>query len=104
VQRQCWVNDHWRVANCGGCIRNDASLFVCAATAWDKGTHSIMESASHMHLEHIVFESDSQLVVNAMEILNLVYLTLSIKILLVLNSNFEVKFVKHQANSVAHLL
>ncbi|MCI84150.1 putative ribonuclease H protein, partial [Trifolium medium] len=37
-------HDHGLVTNRGWCIRNDAGLFVCAGTAWDKGAHSITEA------------------------------------------------------------
>ncbi|CAJ2675250.1 unnamed protein product [Trifolium pratense] len=110
-----WFQDHhgW-VTNRGWCIRNDAGLFMYAGTAWDEGNHTIievealalmlaMQAASNMHMEHIVFESDSQLVAHllASEFSALIS---SIKNFLALNFNFEVKFVKRQTNLVAHLL
>ncbi|XP_045802642.1 uncharacterized protein LOC123896275 [Trifolium pratense] len=91
-----------------------------AGTAWDIGSHSIIEAeamamleamkaAIHLHMERISFESDSLIVVKAVHAkhsgsseFNL--LIDNIKNLLVLNPKFELKFVKRQANSVAHLL
>ncbi|MCI17165.1 hypothetical protein A2U01_0038312, partial [Trifolium medium] len=63
-------------------------------TTWDVGTYSINEAealalleaiqaAINMHMEYIIFESDSQNVANAQSRGNLS-----------LHSNFEVKFVK----------
>ncbi|PNY09660.1 hypothetical protein L195_g006214, partial [Trifolium pratense] len=95
-----WFQDHhgW-VTNRGWCIRNDAGLFMYAGTAWDESNHTIieaealalmlaMQAASNMHMEHIVFESDSQLVAHllASEFSALIS---SIKNFLALNSNFE---------------
>ena len=68
-----------------------------------------MQVASTMNLEYITFESDSQLVVGALhanhEGVSIFSIIISsIKNLLLLNSNFEVKFVKRQTNLVAHKL
>jgi hypothetical protein len=62
-----------------------------------------------MNLEHIVFESDAQTVVDAVHMRRgrcseFSMIIPTIKNLLNLHSNFEVKFVKRQANSVAHVL
>jgi hypothetical protein len=63
-----------------------------------------------MNLEHITFESDSQLVVGATHAANyngdsgFSILISNIRNLLNLNPNFEVKFVKRQVNSVAYKL
>jgi hypothetical protein len=67
-----------------------------------------MKSACDMNLQQVTFESDAQVVVEAMHTSHVgvsVFSTLisSFKRLF-LNSNFEVKFVKPQANLVAHLL
>jgi ribonuclease HI len=95
-------------------------LFHHAGTAWDIGHCSIIEAealalreaiqaATHLNLENIIFECDSQTVVKAIHAQSggnseFSIIIASIKSLLNLHSNFEVKFVKRQANSVAHLL
>jgi ribonuclease HI len=58
---------------------------------------------------HVIFESDSKSVVDALssrhigrsELSSLIY---AIKSLLLLYPNFEVKFIRRQANTVAHSL
>ncbi|XP_045809903.1 uncharacterized protein LOC123904263 [Trifolium pratense] len=104
----------------GWCIRDETGQFVRARTAWEVGAHSIieaealalldaMQSVILMNVEHIVFESDSEIVVDGVHTRyggnsEFSMLISSIKSLLTLHSNFEVKFIKRQANSVAHLL
>ncbi|PNX68533.1 cytochrome p450, partial [Trifolium pratense] len=113
-------HDRGQTTNRGWCVRDNTGQFVCAGTAWDIGSHSIIEAeamamleamkaAIHLHMERVSFESDSLIVVKAVHAkhsgsseFNL--LIDNIKNLLVLNPKFEVKFVKRQANSVAHLL
>jgi ribonuclease HI len=106
--------------NRGWCIRDGNGRFICAGTAWDYGTYSTIEAealalkeavqaAIQMNMEKVIFESDSQLVVQAIHAnyggqSEFSLLISSIKSLLVPHYNFEVKFVKRQANSVAHLL
>jgi hypothetical protein len=68
-----------------------------------------IQADTHLNLEKIIFECDSQTVVNALHAQNrgnseFSIIISSIKSLLNLHSNLEVKFVKRQANSVAHLL
>ncbi|PNX63246.1 60S ribosomal protein l23, partial [Trifolium pratense] len=102
------------------CIRDEAGMFVRAGTTWNHGTHSIieaealallesMQAATSMNMVRVIFESHAQRVVDAVHMRNggssEFYLTIScIKNMLALYSNFEVNFVKRQANSVAHLL
>jgi hypothetical protein len=62
-----------------------------------------------MNMSNIIFETDAQVVAGAIHTKHVgvsLFSTLisNIKNLLLLNSNFEVKFVKRQANSVAHKL
>lgn len=56
------------------CIRDNLSRFVCACVTWDCGPHSILEAealalkeiihgAITMHLENVIFKSDSQRVI-----------------------------------------
>jgi ribonuclease HI len=66
-----------------------------------------MQVASTTNLAYITFESDAQLVVEALhadqEGVSIFSIIISsIKNLLHLSSNFKVKFVKRQANLVAH--
>jgi ribonuclease HI len=109
-----------RITSGGWCFRNDIGQFLRAGTYWKNITYSVLEAealvlleamqvASTMNLEYITFESDSQLVVGALhanhEGVSIFSIIISsIKNLLLLNSNFEVKFVKRQANLVAHQL
>lgn len=60
-------------------------------------------------MEHIIFKSGSETMVQAIHANNggnteFSVIISSIKNLLALHSYFEVKFVKHQTNSVTHLL
>ncbi|XP_058783590.1 uncharacterized protein LOC131658296 [Vicia villosa] len=106
--------------NRGWCLRDDHGDFIIAGTAWDRGTLSILEvealvlkEAIHgvinQHLDYVLFESDSQLVVqslrsNAHGTSEFNLIISSIKLLLLDFPHFEVKFVKRQANLVAHTL
>ncbi|XP_058732899.1 uncharacterized protein LOC131604480 [Vicia villosa] len=106
--------------NRGWCMRNDHGNFVGAGTAWDNSNFSVLEAEASALKEAIhsvimfhnaptIFESDSQQVVQALtsnkpgssefsSIIN------SIKLLLLDFPYFEVKFIKRQANMVAHTL
>ncbi|XP_058733989.1 uncharacterized protein LOC131605677 [Vicia villosa] len=104
----------------GWCLRDDHGDFIIAGTAWDGGTLSILEAGAlalkeaiqgviTQHLGHVLFESDSQLVVqslrsNAHGTSEFNFIISSIKLLLLDFPHFEVKFVKRQANLVAHTL
>ncbi|XP_058775495.1 uncharacterized protein LOC131649754 [Vicia villosa] len=106
--------------NRGWCIRDHMGNFISAGTAWDFGSFPILEaealalkeairSAIDLHLEYVIFESDSQNTIHAIcsdvngfsEFSSIIS---SIRSLLDNFPNFEVKFVKRQANSVAHAL
>ncbi|XP_058782551.1 uncharacterized protein LOC131656734 [Vicia villosa] len=113
-------NKRVRTTNRGWCIRNDHGNFVAAGTAWDGSTFSVIEaealalkeaiqSVIMLHNAPTIFESDSQQVVQALssntpgssEFISIIN---SIKSLLLDFPNFEVKFIKRQANMVAHTL
>ncbi|XP_058783396.1 uncharacterized protein LOC131658078 [Vicia villosa] len=106
--------------NRGWCFRDHLGSFLCGGTAWDFGSFSIMEaealaikeailSAIDLHMENLVFESDSQRTIQAIlsdrhGVSDFSLIVSSIRNLLFYFPNFEVKFVKHQANSVTHSL
>ncbi|XP_058741502.1 uncharacterized protein LOC131613882 [Vicia villosa] len=104
----------------GWCVRNHLGNFIYAGTSLDPGTLPVFEAealplkeailgAISSHLEFVSFESDSQIVTQAIHSNRKsdseFYLIIeSIRSLLLSFPNFEVKFVKRQANSVAHSL
>ncbi|XP_058783244.1 uncharacterized protein LOC131657910 [Vicia villosa] len=107
-------------SNRGWCIRDNMGHFVKTGVAWDVGTLSVLEVEAlalkeaiqgtvDLHLDHVVFASDSQQVVQAIHS-NVTgssefnFIIQSIKLLLLDFPNFEVEFVKRQANMVAHCL
>lgn len=68
-----------------------------------------LQSVISVQLNNVTFESDSQLVIQAIHsehvrMSKFCLILLFIKSLLYLFSNFEVKFIKRQVNSVAHTL
>jgi ribonuclease HI len=68
-----------------------------------------IEEIMQRHLSHVIFESDSKVVVDAIHfrqdgLSEFSILISNIKNLLLLNNNFEVKFVKRQTNTIAHFL
>ncbi|XP_058726215.1 uncharacterized protein LOC131597540 [Vicia villosa] len=106
--------------NRGWCFRDHLGNFVHAGVTWDFVTLPIIEAealalkeaiqvAIELRVTNVIFESDSQITVNAIrtgligtsEFSSIIS---SICILLLNFPNFEVKFVKRQANSVAHAL
>jgi ribonuclease HI len=109
-----------RITSGGWCIRDERGQFICAGTNLMDGELTIIEAealalieamrmACNMNMHKVMFETDAQIVVGAANS-NHVGVSLfstiicNIKNLLLLNPNFEVKFVKRQANSVAHKL
>ncbi|KAK2456441.1 hypothetical protein QL285_003807 [Trifolium repens] len=109
-----------RITSGGWCFRDERGQFIRAGTNWMDGELSIIEAealalleamrmACNMNMHKVMFETDAQIVVGAANS-NHVGVSLfstiicNIKNLLLLNPNFEVKFVKRQANSVAHKL
>ncbi|XP_058758355.1 uncharacterized protein LOC131631582 [Vicia villosa] len=113
-------NKEWGATNRGWCVRDKSGNFIVAGVAWDIDTLSILEAeasaikeaiegAIAMHLENVIFESDAQQVVQAihskhMDDSEFSLIIMSIRNLLHVFSNFEVNFIKRQANSVAHSL
>jgi ribonuclease HI len=107
-------------ASAGWILRNYMGNFVLAGTAWYRGKHSIIEGEAKALLEamstmeqngfsHVIFETDSKNVVDAIHNLRLGISEFSsiicnIRNVLSQNQNFVVKFVKRQANMVAHNL
>jgi ribonuclease HI len=104
----------------GWCVRNDHGIFVAAGTnicnhhlaTCEGEAMAIIEAlrtASARGWSQVVFESDSKNVVDAIyakhngvsEFSSIIH---SIKLLLNCNPNFEVKFIKRQANMAAHNL
>ncbi|GAU43832.1 hypothetical protein TSUD_399260 [Trifolium subterraneum] len=80
------------------CFRNDSGHFMAA-----------MEEARHRGLNRVQFESDSKVLVEAIHMKrrgNSEFLSIVHDILSLMSSfiNFEVKFVRRQANLVAHTL
>ncbi|XP_058783839.1 uncharacterized protein LOC131658576 [Vicia villosa] len=106
--------------NRGWCIRGAGGSFIHAGVAWDSRNLSILEAEAMalkeaiqdsiaLHLDRIIFESDSLNVVttlhsNASGRSEFHHVIHSIRLLLSSFHNFEVKFVKRQANMVAHSL
>jgi ribonuclease HI len=94
--------------------------FVMAETTWIDGSCSIVEGESIALLEalevmrqrgfsHVVFETDSKCVVDAIHHFRSGQSEFSILVsniisIISCNQNFVVKFVKRQANMVAHTL
>jgi ribonuclease HI len=104
----------------GWILRNYIGNFVLAGTAWYQGKWSIIEGEAMALLEamrtmeqngitHVIFESDSKNVVEAIHSLRMGISEFSsiicnIRNVLALNPNFVVKFIKRQTNMVAHKL
>ncbi|XP_045802334.1 uncharacterized protein LOC123895912 [Trifolium pratense] len=104
----------------GWCLRDDRGSFVMAATAWLEGNCSIVEGESIALLEalrtleqrglsHVVIETDSKSVVDAISNLRggnseFSSIVFNINKIMLCNPNFKVKFIKQQANMVAHTL
>jgi hypothetical protein len=102
------------------CVRRDDGSFLCAQTcsfslvptALEGEALALLEAtklAVHKGWDHVVFESDSQTLVhstvnNNSGLSEFSAIVSSIKHNLSLLSNFEVKFVRRQANTVAHSL
>jgi ribonuclease HI len=109
-----------KITSGGWCVRDDSGQFIRAGTHWLRGELSIIEAEAlalleamrttcQMNMQNVIFETDAQIVVGATNsnhvgVSLFSTIILNIKNLLHLNPNFEVKFVKRQANSVAHKL
>ncbi|XP_045800209.1 uncharacterized protein LOC123894295 [Trifolium pratense] len=102
----------------GWCLRDHLGNFVMAGTGWREGNYSIVEGEAlalfealkvmeQKGLSHVLVETDSKSVVNAIQHLRdghsqFSVLIRSIKNVLLLHPNFKVSFIKRQANMVAH--
>ncbi|XP_058775117.1 uncharacterized protein LOC131649369 [Vicia villosa] len=113
-------NLHLGTTNRGWCVRGAGGIFIHAGVAWDIKNLSILEAEAlalkeaiqdsiALHLDRVIFESDSLSVVTALHSnpsgrSEFHHIIRSISLLLSSFHNFEVKFVKRQANMVAHSL
>ncbi|CAK8560665.1 unnamed protein product [Lathyrus sativus] len=113
-------NNQIKTTNRGWCVRDNVGRFISAGVAWDTGIMSTVEAealalkeaiqcAITRNMNFVIFESDSQVVVNVVLSTHVgcsefSCIISSIKQLLPLIQNFEVKFIKCQANMVAHSL
>jgi ribonuclease HI len=104
----------------GWCLRDHLGRFVMAETTWIDGICSIVEGESLALLEalkvlnqrgysHVIFETDSKSVVDVIHhrrggCSEFSFIINNIIHILSCNQNFKVKFVKRQANMVAHTL
>ncbi|XP_058765369.1 uncharacterized protein LOC131638841 [Vicia villosa] len=111
---------HYQTTNRSWCVRDNLGRFIIAGVAWDTGLISPLEAealamkegihnAIAMNLTKVIFESDSQVVIhgiNSMVTGNFEFNTIIMSIQRLLSSvtNFEVKFIKRQANMVADSL
>ncbi|GAU50953.1 hypothetical protein TSUD_411410 [Trifolium subterraneum] len=104
----------------GLCFRNNSGHFMAGMTQWQQTVISsvegeawtlllAMEEARHRGLDRVQFESDSKVLIEAIHMKrrgNSEFLSIVHDILSLMSSfiNFEVKFVRRQANLVAHTL
>ncbi|GAU28280.1 hypothetical protein TSUD_256080 [Trifolium subterraneum] len=104
----------------GLCFRNNKGQVMAGLTQWQQTVMSsvegeawtlllAMEEARHRGLDRVQFESDSKVLVEAIHMKrrgNSEFLSIVHDIISFMSSflNFEVKFVRRQANSVAHTL
>jgi ribonuclease HI len=111
--------DKYRTSG-GWCLRDHVGGFVAAGTSWMEGNCSVIEGESIVLLDtlreleqrgisHVVVETDSKSLVDAIHHLHVgssefSLLVCQIKNVLFANPNFMVRFVKRQANIVAHTL
>ncbi|MCI15715.1 cytochrome P450, partial [Trifolium medium] len=104
----------------GWCLRDHMGRFVMAETTWLEGNCSILEGESiavfnalealaQRGISHVIVESDSKSVVDAIHHFRAGSSEFSLLVghinnILHCNPNFMVKFIKRQANMVAHAL
>ncbi|GAU24451.1 hypothetical protein TSUD_364350 [Trifolium subterraneum] len=104
----------------GLCFRDNSGHFMAGMTQWQQTVISsvegeawalllAMEEARHRGLNRVQFESDSKVLIEAIHMKhrgNSEFLSIVHDILSLMSSfiNFEVKFVRRQANLVAHTL
>jgi ribonuclease HI len=121
---KCNVDAGFRIesskTSSGWCLRDHMGRFIRAATTWRDGICSIIEGESLALLEallalqqqgltHVIIESDSKSVVDAIQHVRggsseFSLIISQINNILFCNPNFVVKFIKRQANMVAHTL
>jgi ribonuclease HI len=105
---------------CGWCLRDSSGHFKLAGTNIVNSSYSVvegealaiieaMEELSYRGLQSVIFESDSKQVVDAISstqngISEFSILIAHIQTLLSSHNYFEVKYIKRQANNVAHTL
>jgi ribonuclease HI len=104
----------------GWCIRDHLGRFIKAGTMWKEATYTVAEGEALALLEamstmvsegatQVIFETDSKCVVDAIHSLHsgsseFSTIIRNVKCILLSNPNFMVKFIKRQANMVAHTL
>ncbi|KAK2423594.1 hypothetical protein QL285_034041 [Trifolium repens] len=102
------------------CLRDHLGRFVMAETTWLDGNYSTIEGEAkalleamrameHRRISNVIFETDAKSVVDAINSFHggnseFSLLVSSITNLLSFGQNFVVKFIKRQANMVAHSL
>ncbi|GAU33856.1 hypothetical protein TSUD_66430 [Trifolium subterraneum] len=113
LHKQIWTS-------VGLCFRNNKGQVMAGMTQWQQTVMTsvegeawalllAMEEARHKGLDRVQFESDSKVLVEAIHMKrrgNSEFLSIVHDIISFMSSflNFEVKFVRRQANSVAHTL
>ncbi|GAU22577.1 hypothetical protein TSUD_93450 [Trifolium subterraneum] len=114
------AQDSWSAAGLSSVLHNATGHFMAGMTQWQQTVISsvegeawalllAMEEARHRGLNRVQFESDSKVLVEAIHMKrrgNSEFLSIVHDILSLMSSfiNFEVKFVRRQANLVAHTL
>jgi ribonuclease HI len=104
----------------GWCLRDHLGRFIAAGTSWRHGNYSVIEGEAIALLEamkameqrrisNVIFETDAKSVVDAVQHFHggnseFSLLVSHISNYLVCGQNFVVKFIKRQANMVAHSL
>jgi ribonuclease HI len=107
-------------ATVGWCVRDHGGEFILAGTSWKEGKLTVLEGEATsllaaMKIMHqkgylqVIFETDCKGVVDAIHnihggVSEFSSIICHIKSILLQNPNFVVKFVKRQANMVAHTL
>jgi ribonuclease HI len=101
-------------------LRDHLGRFVMAETTWFEGNYSVVEGEALAliealkamqlrNIQHVLFETDSKTVADAILHQRSGYSEVNLLVghisnLLLSNANFSVKFIKRQANMVAHTL
>jgi ribonuclease HI len=100
----------------GWCLRDYTANFIVADTSWKEGNCSIVEGevnnlrqVENQGITHVIFETDSKSAVDAIHnsssgLSEYSSIICNIKNVFNRNPNFVVKFIKRQANMVAHTL